>query len=157
MFQPQSVSGIDMRSPSTAPEVPSMARLLSELQRPAFNRWLAAYPVSVNEVSREIVVVLPYREEFSYHLTRPVFHGGVVASLIDLTGYASIALWSGEPTPTATLQIDFLAPAFASQLIAKGMVRKRGRTLSRVDVEIMPDGNLVALGRGTFSMGAQTS
>ena len=128
-------------------------RLSSELQRPPFNRWLGARPVRVNEAKREVVVALPYRPEFSYDEARAVFHGGVVASLIDLTGYASAAIWSSGPTPTVALHIEFLAPAATTELIARGVVRRSGRTMSRVDVEVTAGGALVALGRGSFFNG----
>jgi uncharacterized protein (TIGR00369 family) len=128
-------------------------RLSSELQRPPFNRWLGVRAIGVDEGRREAVVALPFRPEFSYDATRAVFHGGVVASLIDLTGYASAAIWSVGPTPTLSLQIDFLAPATGDELIARGIVRRSGRTVSRVDVEVTVAGELVALGRGAFFSG----
>jgi uncharacterized protein (TIGR00369 family) len=132
----------------------AMQRLTSELLRPPFNQWLDLRPVSVDEAAREVVVSLSYRPEFSYDPDKALYHGGVVASLIDVAGYAAVAIWSDGPVPTAMLHIEYLAAAPAGDLVARGVVRKRGRALSRVDIEVMADGKLVALGRGTFAMEA---
>ena len=130
-----------------------MEQLRRQLQDPPFNRWLSPVAVNVDEAARELVVSLPFRPEFSYHPERSVFHGGVIASLVDLTAYAAVAIWHGGATPTITLQIDYLAPAIGHELVARGLLRKLGRSISRADVEVALDGKLVALGRGTFSTG----
>ena len=132
------------------------ARLQEELDRPPFNRWLAALPVSVNDDERIIEIRLPYRPEFSHHPSQNVFHGGVLSALADVAGHAAVAVFHGSPTPTITLQIDYLAPAMGEAVLARGILRKLGRKLSRADVELRCGERLVAIARGTFSTQERT-
>jgi uncharacterized protein (TIGR00369 family) len=125
-------------------------RLVEEMRRPPFQAWLNPVARTVDEAKRAVVVSLAYKAEFSYHPTEPLCHGGVLAGLVDVVGHAAVAVWHGAPTPTISLQIDFLRPAMATELIATGALRQMGHTASRADAEISADGKLVALGRGTF-------
>lgn len=126
-----------------------MLRLRGELERPPFNRWLAIEALDAS--ADGIAIRLPYRAEFSYHPAEAFFHGGVIASLIDVAGYAAIAILSSAPTPTVSLAIDYLAPATGPELIARARLRRMGRSLSRVDIDIFAGTRMVALGRGIFS------
>ena len=94
---------------------------------------------------------LPFRPEFSFQPTEPCFHGGVIAAFADAAGHAAVAVFHGKPTPTITLQVDFLATAEGKALAARGILRKLGRSVSRADVELHCAGKLVAIARGTFS------
>lgn len=129
---------------------PAIDRLRHELERPPFNRWLGAVALAADEEKHEIVVALRYRPELGYDPDEPIFHGGVLAALIDVAGYAAVAVWHGGATPTASLQVEYLAPAAGGEIRARGILRRLGRTLSRADVELTVNGTLVALGRGAF-------
>lgn len=136
--------------------VPSpLERLRKEMERPPFNSWLSPVAVAADEARREVTMSLAYRPEFSYHPTEAIFHGGVLAALIDIAGYAAIAVWHGRPTPTIGLQVEYLAPARGGTVEARGMLRRLGRSIGRADIELTCGGKLVALGRGTFSTGGQ--
>lgn len=128
-----------------------LSALRTELERPPFNAWLAPEPVAVDDAARAVEIRLPVRAEFSYHPERKIVHGGVLAALADIAGYATVALFHGGATPTMTLQIDYLSASEADVLTARGMLRKLGRTASRADVEISGGGRLLAIARGTFS------
>ena len=125
--------------------------LKRELERPPFNRWLAATPISADQDGKGVSISLPFRPEFSYDPTSNIFHGGVIAALIDMAGYAAVAIRHDFPTPTISLHIEYLAPATSSTLIANARLRKLGRSLSRVDVDVFGDDVLIAIGRGVFS------
>lgn len=99
---------------------------------------------------------LPFRREFSHHPKLPFVHGGIIAALVDIAGHAAVAVWQGHPVPTINLQIDYLAPAQGDEVVARGMLRKLGRNISRSDVEVTVGDKLVALGRGTFSCAMPT-
>jgi len=66
------------------------------------------------------------------------FHGGVIASLADVSGgYAAFTLLPEERTNvTSELTVRFLAPALGVRLVAEAVVLKPGRTLTvcRCDV-----------------------
>ncbi len=134
-----------------------LARLQEELTRPAFNRWLAAVALNVDAQEQTVEVVLPCRPEFSYRLEKMMVHGGILAALADMTLHACVAVFHGAPTPTIALQIDYLAPAMGETVVARGILRKLGRSISRADVELRSDQKLVAIGRGSFSTQEKTS
>lgn len=79
------------------------------------------------------------------------FHGGAIASLIDTAGTFALVMLSGKSVPTINFRTDFLRPAIDTTLSAKAQVRKVGRTVGVVDIDVTDDeGKLLAVGRGTF-------
>jgi uncharacterized protein (TIGR00369 family) len=79
------------------------------------------------------------------------YHGGAIASLIDIAG--DYALWAvlGFGVPTINIRIDYLRPASDTRLRAQARVRKAGRTVGVVDIDVLDDQDrLVAVGRGTY-------
>jgi uncharacterized protein (TIGR00369 family) len=79
------------------------------------------------------------------------FHGGAIASLIDIAGDYALFVLLGHGVPTINLRIDYLRSATDTNLTARAIVRKAGRTVAVVDVEVSNSvGKLVALGRGTY-------
>ena len=99
-----------------------------------------------------VEILLRHRPEFQRVRGEPAFHGGVIASLIDLTAHAAAAVKIGHMAPNVDLRIDYMRPAANTDLHAKGMVRRAGRTLAVVDVEVANDeGKLIAIGRGILS------
>jgi uncharacterized protein (TIGR00369 family) len=80
------------------------------------------------------------------------YHGGAIASLIDIAG--DYALWAvlGHGVPTINIRIDYLRPAAATDLRATARVRRAGRTVGVVDIDVCDDQQrLVAVGRGTYA------
>jgi len=71
------------------------------------------------------------------------FHGGVVASLADVSGgYAAFSLLPPDRTNvTVEFKLSLLSPGDGAQLVAFGRVIKAGRTLTvcRSDVECIAD------------------
>lgn len=81
------------------------------------------------------------------------WHGGAIAALVDIVGCYALTLLSSEPLPTINFRTDYLRPAIKTDLLAVARVRKAGRMIGVVDVDIdNADGKLVAVGRGTYSM-----
>jgi uncharacterized protein (TIGR00369 family) len=79
------------------------------------------------------------------------FHGGVIASLIDIAGDFALIGAVGHGVPTIDFRVDYLRPAFATHLIARARVRKAGRTVGVVDVDVEDgSGRLIAAGRGCY-------
>ncbi len=79
------------------------------------------------------------------------YHGGVIASLIDIAGdYALIAVL-GYGVPTINFRVDYLRPATRTDLLARAQVRRAGRTIGVVDIDVTDiQGRLIALGRGCY-------
>ena len=79
------------------------------------------------------------------------FHGGAIATLIDVAGVYAVAAITGVVSPTVHLTVDYLKVGTGEWLDATATVRRKGRSLSTVDVEVLrPDGELVALGRAVY-------
>lgn len=72
------------------------------------------------------------------------FHGGVIGALADSAGgyAANTQLMPSHECLTAEYKINLVAPADGQLLIARGSVRKAGRTLviASVDVFVVKDG-----------------
>lgn len=134
----------------------ALARLRDELDNPPFHALLRPRPVRV-DAEGGVLIALDWRPEFSGRRGAEFFHGGVLASLIDMAAHAAVALRSGGLSPTLDLRIDYLRPALAGELLAMARVLKLGRSVSRADVEVRSaDGQLLAVGRGAFSSASPT-
>jgi uncharacterized protein (TIGR00369 family) len=79
------------------------------------------------------------------------YHGGVIASLIDIAGDFALIAVLGHGVPTINFRVDYLRPAAHSDLLAQAQVRRAGRTIGVVDIDVTDaDGRLIALGRGCY-------
>lgn len=128
-------------------------RELSELvARAEFHKFLKLVPVSCDEAAGAVTFELPYDVAYSIFPSVGNYHGGVIASLIDVAGAMACSLVRGHPTPTINLRVDFMQTPRRIDLIATGKVCRIGRSVGVADVEIAGrDGTVYALGRGTFS------
>jgi len=130
----------------------ALARLREEMEGPPFHDVLRPEAIDVDPENGTVTIRLAFRDELARARGDRAFHGGVVASLIDLAGHAAVALKIGRMAPTIDLRIDYLRPADGDALTAHAKLLKAGRTVARVDIEILDtQGRTVALGRGTFS------
>jgi uncharacterized protein (TIGR00369 family) len=79
------------------------------------------------------------------------YHGGVIASLIDIAGDFALIAVLGYGVPTINFRVDYLRPAANTDLLAHARVRRAGRTIGVVDIDVLDQaGRLVALGRGCY-------
>ena len=100
----------------------------------------------------EVLIRLPFREEFLRVDGSDWLHGGVIAALIDIAGDYAIVTRLGQGVPTIDLRIDWLRPAKAGDLLATGRVVKTGRRVCVADAEVHDaTGVLVAVGRGLYA------
>ena len=100
----------------------------------------------------EVVIRLPFRDEFLRSDDSDWLHGGIIAALIDIAGDYAIVTRLGEGVPTIDLRVDWLRPALKGELVATGRVVKTGRRVCVADVEVHDaGGRLIAVGRGTYA------
>ena len=93
---------------------------------------------------------MPWRVEGERSANTGFWHGGPIASLIDTVGCFAAIMATGHPAATVGLNVDYLRPA-SGALEATAIVRKAGRTMSTVEVDVVDGtGRLIAIGRGTF-------
>ena len=81
------------------------------------------------------------------------WHGGAIAAAVDITGCYTLGLLTGGPPPTVNFRTDYLRPAMTASLTLTGRVRRAGRSVGVVDVDVIDASDrLVAVGRGCFSL-----
>jgi len=81
------------------------------------------------------------------------WHGGVLASLVDITGCYALMLVAGGPMLTLNFSTDFLRLAVSKHLYATATVRRVGRTVGFVDVEVTDDADAtVVTGRACYAI-----
>lgn len=106
---------------------------------------------AVDTEALRVVVRMPLRPELERRESGQ-WHGGAIAGLIDVAGDFALALAVGGPVPTINFRTDYLRPAVDTELIATAMVRRAGRTVGVVDVDVHDEaGRLIAVGRGCYS------
>jgi uncharacterized protein (TIGR00369 family) len=108
--------------------------------------------VSIDYDRSEISLRMPLHPGLERRVGTKQFHGGPIASFIDVTGDFAIGVMVGGGVPTINLRIDYLKPAVGDALVAVARVRRAGRTVAVIDIDVTDEkGGLVALGRGTYS------
>lgn len=115
-----------------------------------------ALDAQIFECDREagrVVVVAPRTELVERGAGSGVWHGGVIALLADAAATFAAIQAVGRPVPTIDLRLDFLRPATTERLYARAAVRRIGRSIATVDVEIGGEsGPPCALARGNWSV-----
>ena len=101
-------------------------------------------------------VRLPYGEENTTYAD--IVHGGAIAALVDATVMATA--WAGAPLPdkmrgvTVSLSTEFVDTARAEDIVGRGTVVRRGRSLCCVDVTVVgEDERVVAKAIATYKVG----
>lgn len=123
--------------------------LADVMQIAPFHRWLGLKIVQQNNDQLELE--MPWRDELVSNPVIGAVHGGILASLIDLTGLYAIIAAGGIAKATVDLRVDYHRAATNGPLRAIGQVVKLGKTISTADTRIFVDDNrLVASGRGTY-------
>ncbi len=106
---------------------------------------------SVDHDSETLTMIMPLKPEFERQAGSGQFHGGPIASLIDTAGCFALIMILGHGVPTVNFRTDYLRPAINTDLQAIATVRRVGRLVGIVDVDVFDDKEkLLAVGRGTF-------
>jgi uncharacterized protein (TIGR00369 family) len=100
----------------------------------------------------EVLIRLPFREEFLRADGSDWLHGGVIAALIDIAGDYAIVTRLGQGVPTIDLRIDWLRPSEARATCWPRARGENGRRVCVADAEVHDaTGALVAVGRGLYA------
>jgi uncharacterized protein (TIGR00369 family) len=117
-----------------------------------FISFLGLRVVSLDYGTGSLTVTMPMRSELERRAGTRQFHGGPIAAFIDIVGDFAVGMAVGGGVPTINLRIDYVRPAIGSILTATAQVRRSGRTVALVDVDVYDEQQaLVAVGRGTYS------
>ena len=117
-----------------------------------FLGFLRLTVVALDHDAGTLTVSMPIRPEFERRLGTGQFHGGAIAAFVDVVGDFAIGMAVGGGVPTINLRIDYVRPAVGGVLTGTARVRRAGRTVALVDVDVYDEQRaLVAVGRGTYS------
>ena len=134
-----------------APERLDAAQLAQLFAASPFMSTLNLQVIGIDYERSKLTLRMPMHSGVERRPGTKQFHGGPIASLIDVTGDFAVGMMIGGGVPTINLRIDYLKPAVGDALIATARVRRTGKTVAIVDIDITDDKNaLVALGRGTY-------
>jgi uncharacterized protein (TIGR00369 family) len=135
-----------MNEPLTA------AQLQEKLTASPFIRFLGLTVTEADPVRQVVTMTLPMRAEFERIAGSGQWHGGPLAAVIDTVGDYALVMSVGRPLPTINFRVDYLRPAVNTALTATARVRRAGRSVGVVDVDVTDSaGNLVAIGRASYS------
>lgn len=131
-----------------------------------FNRLLG---VKVDTIDEETVrMKLEMRDEFVGHFVHRVLHGGVTASVLDVTG--GLAAFVGTLNKvrhlpfdeqvqrfnnlgTIDLRVDYLRPGRGRWFLATGYILRIGSKVAVTRMELHnDDDNLIAVGTGAYTV-----
>ncbi len=102
-----------------------------------FQKLLGVEVVDTKEDYAKVLV--PFRQELAGGGN--AYHGGVISSLIDLTG--ALSVWMGHDTEkkgakasTVTLNVQFLSAALGQDIVAEAHCIKRGKELNFSSIDV---------------------
>ena len=135
-------------------------------ERIPFNKVLG---LEVESLSYERVrVSFRMREELMGHHKRGMLHGGVISSVIDVTGGLAAFMGFQQRTPdeslgakverfgrvsTIDLRVDFLRPGTGERFVVTAYALRAGNKVASTRTELVSDqGELIAVGSGSYVM-----
>lgn len=136
----------------TAPERLDAQQLAALFAASPYISGLQLAVQAIDYATSTLTLRMPLHAALERRVGTRQFHGGAIAALIDVTGDFAIGMMVGGGVPTINLRIDYLKPAVGDALIATARVRRAGRTVAVIDIDVADEkGATVALGRGTYS------
>jgi uncharacterized protein (TIGR00369 family) len=122
------------------------------LDNSPFIAFLGMEVSDLDAEKQQITIRTPMRPEFERGAGTGQWHGGPIAAVIDTVGDYAAAMVLERTLPTVNFRVDYVRPAVNTALNAVGTVRRLGKSVGVVDVDIFDDrGALVAIGRATYS------
>lgn len=130
----------------------SKEQLQERLAHSAFIDFLKLTVLSADPGKQQVTMRADFRPEFERGRGTKQWHGGPIAAIIDTVGDYALVMQLGRPLPTVNFRIDYLRPAIDTALIVTASVRRSGRLVGIVDVDVTNEaGQLLAIGRATYA------
>src|SRR5215472_7035890 len=110
--------------------------VLRQLADGAFSALLGLRVVSAAE--GKVIVRMPFHQRLlNYGPPDVPVHGGAIASLADFAACAAVwTLAQTQRSATISLTVNYSAPAVQSELLAAATVRRNGKRVASIAVEI---------------------
>jgi uncharacterized protein (TIGR00369 family) len=136
-------------------EVLSQSQIQAMLDKSPFIAFLGLEVTNADPQKQEVTMRCAMRPEFERGAGSGQWHGGPLAAIIDTVGDYALGMMLGRGLPTVNFRVDYLRPAFNTALITTARVRRAGKSVGVVDVDVVDEkGALVAIGRATYSTAA---
>jgi uncharacterized protein (TIGR00369 family) len=127
------------------------ADIQSQIDRSPFGQYLALEVRSCDPDRGELSAVVRMRPDFERGAGSGQWHGGPIAAIIDTVGDYAVVMMTRGGVPTMNIRIDYLRPAINTDLRATALVRKLGKSIAVVDIDVCDASQrLIAVGRGTY-------
>ena len=122
------------------------------LDNSPFISFLRMEVTDLDPEKQQVTIRTPMRPEFERGAGSGQWHGGPIAAVIDTVGDYAAAMVLERTLPTVNFRVDYVRPAVNTALNAVGTVRRLGKSVGVVDVDVFDDrGALVAIGRATYA------
>lgn len=130
----------------------SKEQLQERLAHSAFIDYLNLTVLSADPDRQQVTMRAGFRPEFERGRGTRQWHGGPIAAIIDTVGDYALVMQLGRPLPTVNFRVDYLRPAIDTALLVTATVRRSGRLVGIVDVDVTNEaGQLLAVGRATYA------
>lgn len=127
-------------------------QLQERLAHSAFIDSLRLVVLEADPETQQIVMRAEMRPEFERGRGTGQWHGGPIAAIIDTVGDYALVMLLGRPLPTVNFRVDYLRPAIDTALIVTATVRRSGKLVGIVDIDVANEkGQVVAIGRATYA------
>jgi uncharacterized protein (TIGR00369 family) len=126
--------------------------LQAMLDRSPFICFMGLKITEADPAKELITMSCAMRPEFERGAGTSQWHGGPIAAIIDTVGDYALIMALRRGLPTINFRVDYLRPAIKTGLVATAKVRRAGKSVGVVDVDVFNDQKaLVAVGRAAYS------
>ena len=116
-----------------------------------FHRILKMQVIDISD-RHSVRLRLPFCRTYACLGATGNYHGGVIASMVDVAGTLACVVDGAKPFTTMQMSIDFLESPRGCDLYASANVIKSGGMVSVADIKITDDTSTVyAVSRGSWS------
>jgi len=134
----------------------SESELQQHLDASLFHKQFALRVMSVAGDAQVLTLRMPFSAALERTPGSGQYHGGAIASFIDIAADFALVALIAVPVPTINFRVDYLRPAMGTFLVAHARVRRIGKAIAVVDVDVQDaEHRFVAVGRGCY--GTQAS
>ena len=135
-----------------APKPFTGAELQRMLDGSPFIHFLGLKVTEADPAKEQVTMTCAFRPEFERGPGSGMWHGGPIAAIIDTVGDYALIMALRRGLPTINFRVDYLRPAIKTALITTATVRRNGKSVGVVDVDVFNEQQaLLAIGRATYS------
>ena len=134
------------------PQPLSGDELQKMLDHSPFIAFLGLTVTEADPAKERLTMRCEMRPEFERGKGTGQWHGGPIAAIIDTVGDYALIMALRRGLPTINFRVDYLRPAIKTALITTATVRRSGKSVGVVDVDVFNEQKaLLAIGRATYS------